>query len=289
MQLKERYHPYPVLAPYTNDYLNSEFRIESLEDKTMGKKYLFEIELNIKNPGLENLIKENKAEYVIHVECSKTSFREVFTSDLSKLEIRIDSSNLDGKVEFSPFIIAKENILNYKDGSFDPIFDGFSFNINKGQYLAIGNRAIISIIKDKDDLKQLSSIIRIAQVADLEKETKVNLEGDRIQIMVSNETYEMYTYASRNHNRLRILHSMIVLPALIYVLYELKEDSGNDFEQYSDRRWFQALEVRMKELGLNLDSNLFSLKSPYELAQILLDYPTKDALNKIYEADQEEN
>ena len=107
--------------------------------------------------------------------------------------------------------------------------------------------------------------------------------------MVSNETYEMYTYASRNHNRLRTLHSMIVLPALIYVLYELKEDSGNDFEQYSDRRWFQALEVRMKELGINLGSNLFSVKSPYELAQILLDYPTKDALDKIYEADQEEN
>lgn len=45
---------------------------------------------------------------------------------------------------------------------------------------------------------------------------------------------------------------MIVLPALIYVLYELKEDSVNNFEQYSDRRWFQALEVRIKELGFNL-------------------------------------
>lgn len=288
MQLKERYHSYPVLAPYTNDYQNGQFRIKSLKDKSNSGQYLFEVDLYIDNAGLVNLIKEYKADFAIHVECSKTSFRKVFTSDSPKIEMTIDSFNIDGKVEFSPFIIAKQNIFNYKNPSFDAVFDSFSFNINKGQYLATGSIAIVSIVKDVDDLKQISSIIRIAQVADLDKETKVNLEGDRIQILVSKQTYEMYTYASRNNNRLRMLHSMIVLPALIFVLYELKEDSKMGFEQYSDRRWFQALEIRINELGFNMNSDLFSMKSPYELAQIILDYPIKDALDNIFEADQED-
>lgn len=288
MQLKERYHPYPVLAPYTNDYPNSEFKIVNLEERLVDQEYIFDIELYLKNPGLEKLIMEEKAEYAIHIECSKTSYREIFTCFSPKNNMRVKASNLEGKVELAPFIIAKDNIYNYKDDSFDNIFESFSFDINKGQYLAISRRAIITIIKDKDELRQLSSIIRIAQVADLDKETKVNLEGDRIQIMLSNEAYEMYTYASRSNTRLRALHSMIVLPALIYVLYELKEDSGNDFELYAERRWFQALEIRMKDLDISLDKSLFNIRSPYELAQILLEYPIKDALDNIYEADQEE-
>lgn len=288
MHLKERNHSYPVLAPYTDDYIDSEFSIKSLDYKFVGRYYIFHIELKMNSVGLKRLIKNDSAEYVIHVECSKTSFRKIFKSDSSKLDIKIDSSDVDGRVEFLPLILAKEDVSNYKDSSFNPIFSGFSFNINKGQYLAISQRAIISIIKNRDELKKLSSIIRIAKVADLEKETRVNLEGDRIQIMLCSDTYEMYTYASRNHNRLRMLHSMIIFPALIYVLYELKEDSINGFESYLDRRWFQALEVRLNELEMKLDRDLFNSKSPYELAQILLDYPVKDALDNIYEADQEE-
>lgn len=289
MQIKERYHSYPVLAPYTVDYPNSEFGIKSLKGEEQGENYIFEIELNLKDTGLVHLIEDGMAEYVVHIECSKTSFRKIYKSNLPKTEIVIATSDLDGKVECSAFIIAKQDITGYRNDTFDSIFDGFSFNIFKGQYLAISSQALFSVIKDRDDLKQLSSIIRIAQVADLENETKVKLEGDRIQILLPSETYKMYTYASRDHKRLKTLHSMIVLPALIYVLYELKESAESNFEQYSDRRWFQALEIRMKDLGFDLDKDLFESKPPYELAQTLLEYPVKEALNKIYEVDQEED
>lgn len=289
MKIKERYHPYPVLAPYTEDYINSEFNINAINNEISGKEYIFDVKLHLKNDGLEDLIAEGKAEYIIHVECSKTSFRKVFFSDSANIGINIETSQIDGNVEFAPFIIAKTDIENYTNNSFDSIFEGFGFNIKCGQYLAVSNIAIVTIINDTDALKQLSSIIRIAKVADLDKEIKINLEGDRIQIMLSNDTYGMYTYASRNHSRLRMLHSMIVFPSLIHVLYELKEDSLNNFEQYSDRRWFQALEIKLKELGMTLDTDLFNKNSPYQLAQILLDFPISDALNNIYEHDQEEN
>ncbi|WP_276907275.1 hypothetical protein [Peptoniphilus duerdenii] len=288
MKIKERYHSYPVLAPYTDDYPNTLFSIKKLEDIVDRNNYVFEVELNLNNKGLEKLINEQLAEFVIHVECSKTSFRRIFKSSMSTLTLQIEKSKIDSRVEFAPFIIAKEDIKNYTDIEFDPIFEGFSFNINRGQYLAIGKVAIITIIKDKDDLKQLSSIIRIAQVADLEKGIKLQLEGDRIQILMPKETYEMYIYASRNHNRLRLLHSMIVLPAIINVLYELKDDAESNFEQFSDRRWFQALEIRINDLGLELDKRLFSDNTPYELAQLILEYPVEEALDKIYEADQED-
>lgn len=289
MQIKKRYHSYPVLAPYTNDYEKSEFKIQSISYKKIGKKYRFELQLFLENPSIDKLINIDKAEYVIHVECSKTSFRDIYRRSLDKIEIDIDSFDLDGKVEFAPFIIAKKDIKNYENNLFHDDFNSFTFDIKKGQYLCIGNRGIVEIIKNKDELKQLSSIIRIAHVADMEKGTKVKLEGDRIQVLVASDLYSRYTYASRNKYRIRVLHSMIIFPALVHVLYELKDDSESNFEIYSERRWFHALKARFNELDMALDYNLFNEKSPYELAQIMLDYPVKDALDDMYESDQEES
>lgn len=289
MQIKKRYHSYPILAPYTNDYEGSKFYINAIDYDKKEQNYIFIVQILLEDLYIKDIINKEKAEYIIHVECSKTSFRQIYKTKLQDIEISIDASDLNGRVEFAPFIVAKEDIIDYQNKSFHEDFNSFKFDINRGQYLCIGNRAIVDIIKNKDELKQLSSIIRIAQVSDLDRETKVSLEGDRIQILVSTELYGKYIYAGRNKYRLRTLHSMLVYPALIHVLYELKEDSEVDFENYSGRRWFQALKIRFEELGMEINSDLFNEKLPYELAQVLLDYPIKDALENMYDSDQEES
>ena len=95
MKIKERYHSYPVLAPYTDDYPNTLFSIKKLEDIVDRNNYVFEVELNLNNKGLEKLINEQLAEFVIHVECSKTSFRRIFKSSMSTLTLQIEKSKID--------------------------------------------------------------------------------------------------------------------------------------------------------------------------------------------------
>lgn len=288
MRIKRRYHSYPVLAPYTNDYKESKFSLKALDYDETPSKYIFNLELELKGEGIIDLIKNNKAEYVVHVECGKTSYREIFTSRKPNLEIELNISDIDGRIEFCPFVIAKDNLLDYYNTDFHPDFGDFSFNINKGQFLCIGNVGTATIIKDKDELKQLSSIIRITQVSDLDDKIRINLQSDRIHIQLSDELYKRYTYAARASHRIRTLHSMLIYPALIHVFSKLKEDAENNFESYSDRRWFQALEYQMERFNKELDGQLFQGTEPYELAQEILDYPIKAALDNIYESDQEE-
>lgn len=288
MIIKKRYYPYPVLTPYSDDYIKSEFKIESIEQGQEVNDYIFRINLYLNNKTILDLIGSNRAEYVIHVECPRTSFRKVYSSNSNEIKIKIREYEIDGRVEIICFVIAKQNILNYRNNLFHRDYGDLDFNIERGQFIAISNPANLDIIKDTDDLKKLSSIIRVSSISELDEEIRYDLDGERIYIRLSEDYYRLYTYASNSPENVRVLHSMIIYPALIYVFHELKESAEYDFENYVERKWFQSLRLQLKNQGIELNRELFERDGfePYQLAQKILDNPVNSALKTIYEADQ---
>lgn len=280
MIIKRRYYPYPVLNPYSDDYVKSEFKIEKICHSQELNNYIFNIELFLNNKGILDLIEKNKAEYVVHVECPKTSFRNVYLSDSNKIKIKTKEYEIDGRVEINCFVIAKQNIKKYKNVFFHNDYGNLTFNVERGQFISISNSANVDIVKDTDDLRKLSSIIRISAISELDKEVRYDLYGERIYIRLSEEYYRSYIYASNSLINMRILHSMIIYPALIYVFQELKEDSGSNFDTYAEKKWFQSLRLQLKNKGIELNRELFEKDGfePYQLAQKILDNPVSDAL-----------
>lgn len=76
MEIKNRLFPYPVLCIENDDYINCEFNIKFNQFEELKEIVLqFEVELN--NNELLELIRQGEAEYIVHIECSNTSFRKV--------------------------------------------------------------------------------------------------------------------------------------------------------------------------------------------------------------------
>ena len=118
MDIRHRLYPYPVLSDMTNDYVNSSFGMQ-LEVSQGMKEICLSIALQLDNKEIEQLIDEGEAEYVIHIECSYTSYRTVIKTDESEIQKRIPEHKLNGKVAICTFIVAKKEIPQYYNSSFN--------------------------------------------------------------------------------------------------------------------------------------------------------------------------
>ena len=75
MEIKNRLFPYPVLCEENDDYVLGFFDVKYNVTEEFNHFVIdFDIVLD-DNDELQWLIREGKAEYVIHIECPTTSFR----------------------------------------------------------------------------------------------------------------------------------------------------------------------------------------------------------------------
>ena len=84
-----------------------------------------------------------------------------------------------------------------------------------------------------------------------------------------------------------IMHSMIIVPALIHVFEELKTA---DLFDYGSCRWFKALKKACKDnLQIELDEQGIKNMDSYKTAQLLMDSPTMKALEYLAGGSDDEN
>ena len=76
MEIRNRLFPYPVLCLENDDYIDCEFRVLTNQIEEL-KDIVLQFKIELDNKDLLDLIRDGKAEYLIHVECSNTSFRKV--------------------------------------------------------------------------------------------------------------------------------------------------------------------------------------------------------------------
>jgi hypothetical protein len=83
---------------------------------------------------------------------------------------------------------------------------------------------------------------------------------------------------------------MVVMPALMQVLFELKEAAmSNVLYEYESYRWFTALRKTAGKLEIKFDDNALAQIDVFQTAQKFLDTPVIKALNNICSGDGEEN
>ena len=83
MDIRYRLYPHPVLWDKNDDYKNSSFDCD-IELTRDVKCFELNLKFSLKNDELKTLIKEGKAEYILHIESPSSSYRLVKTSSIDK-------------------------------------------------------------------------------------------------------------------------------------------------------------------------------------------------------------
>ncbi len=290
MLIRNKYFPYPVIAKGNDSYATATFTSDVDFEKN-GYNVKFILKSTINNDGLKELIATNKASFVHHIECVQTCYRTaVITQDEEEI-FQIHQSKLNGAVQISTVIVANEELKNYKNADFSTDYKGFSFNIKRGCLLAIGGCVEIELNKQKDELENTSSIFSIVPNLD-QNETIINVDisstKPKIVIRIPVKGCNIYKNLSTNLELQSIMHSMIIIPALVQVFDELKA-SRYELYNFSDCRWFKALTKACKNLKIELNEHSLENFDSYKVAQQLMDSPTMRALTYLAGGSEDED
>lgn len=288
MEIKYRLYPYPVLAYFNQDYLDSAFNTE-IRTLNEGNTLKVQLSSEIENEGFNQRLKGGEVAYCYHVECSQTKYRKVYVTKECEYEIVLKDSIVNGLVQICPFVIAMKDIEGYKNTKYADEFKGFSFDIEKGSKLAIGKQIDVRVEKRKDSLADTPSIFSIIKSSDIDK-MQVNLNGQKIVVLLPEDEYNHYKSLRYNSRMLSVIHGMIILPTLIYVIEKVKGLDGEDFYEYEDYRWFRALNKILLNYNVDMTNRELDNRESIEIAQLLLETPLNRAFKSLmfkYEEDDE--
>lgn len=287
MEIKNRLFPYPVLCEETDDYNESSiFEVDVSYSETMNNlELLFDFELN--NNDLVNLIRMGKAKYVIHIECSHTSYRKVIKTDLKQIAVTIPKSSVNKEIYLVGMIVATTDIKNFFSAELNEDYIGEKINFDHASILAYQNLPRIIVTKDYEELagnESLFSIIRVAyEDPDGEYPIDIVLNEDRIKIRVDSKTYDAYI---KHRQSSYLAMSMFILPALLYMIDTIREEDSCG--AYETKPWFMRMKKFYKAQDRDLEDELIgdNKKNALEIAQEMLKNPIGKAYQELMEMEE---
>lgn len=281
MNITNRLFTYPVLSDDKDDYKESIFNVD-YEQTMQGVNSLqltFDISMNC--PELEELILNGQAEYAIHLECSTTAYREVLHSVSKHIEHVIPIGRINGSFDTVAFVILKRNVVNFFCTDWVDDYSGIVFNLSAGSILAYQNLQSLDITKDYEEFTNAGSIFSVyKRITEEERPAEINLDSSKIKIGLGTKDYDIYALYAAKTELQALFHSMIILPALVYVFEELKQEGGE--ETYHNKEWFMALEKSYSKRGIVFMEEVFNgEKTSYQLAQEAMELPLSRAFAQI--------
>ena len=285
MEIKYKLYPYPVLWNKNDDYkIPSEFSAEIKTEENF-KNTKLKIKFFLKDKEIEKLIRENKAEYVVHIEGTRTYFRDFISTRETEITYDLKDRDILGKLEINFFILAKQDIRGYRNDNFNEDYSSEAFNLKKGNIIAIADGYRFDIEKNDDELGKISSIFGICKKETVEQTgMTVDMSYEKIRIGLNITDYVNYSQLSQNPNKVDSVNSIIIFPALIYIFEQLKKDfTETDYTEY---KWFRALENIFKKNGQELNKELLENEISIDLAQRVLNYPIERAFNSLTNEDE---
>ena len=286
MDIKYKLYPHPVLWDRVDDYKESTFECDIKMHREL-RSFVFAVDFQLNDKKIEEMIEQDLAEFVLHIESSASSYRILKTSNSNKMKFTLSDDKILGKISLCPFIVSKQDIDNYQNNAWNDDYSGVKFLLSKGSILAIGSQFNFTVSKEAE-LSTLPSIFTIYKketTEDMPMEIEIN--SDKIRIGLNIKDYENYSASKYfDENMVNIVNSFLIFPTLIYIFERLREG----FEDYEDYRWFQSIDKMFRKYSMKLDIDLVKSQNSYELAQRLMSFPVSkslEGLGKLGESEEQ--
>ncbi len=282
MDIRYRLYPYPVLAYFNDDYIDSKFDV-SAQCTNNGYDVEILVDVDLVNDVIKDMVKQGKAVLVYHLECAQSGYRDIHKTDKLSDKIVLKDSILNGELHFCPFIIANETLKDYYNVKFNPDYINPIKIIEKGCILAVGQQFNWDISKKKSDLIKSASPFRIIKnmnknVTEMVVEYESN---EHIIIKLCEKDIAIYKSMKDDPYVKDILNSAIVMPALMYVLQKLSVTELDSMEaEFGTQAWYISIKQTL-EKNFKIPINSLKNENIFTLAQKMLRTPINNALEQL--------
>lgn len=273
--------PYPLLAPWTEDYAGTIFNTTVptavLND---GKQISFTIKYHVTSTYLSGLIASKKAEYITVLVCPSTGVRcALSTFDDEGVHV-LEAGDYTKQIQLFSYIVAKQTLRSFGTPEHAEEFRTYrpdGFEISAGSILGVADEVKIEL----EEGTSADSIIDLVQDNNIPPgEFRVNLDDVRIKIHVHpKEKVQIEALRARG----RASTEMVSLFPALY-LHAITEALRNLGE--SNSQWTDAMREALRKKGIDADDEVLRDNAvPY--AQQLLDRPLGVLLTALANREEE--
>ena len=249
-------YPHPVLSVSNEDYVDSSFNIELIEEPAVEGDILnVSMRYNLNCDGMAALILSGKAKVSLYFESVIAEYRQLesFAPDSNEMVVKIKREYLNQKVlvkgyitaaeEINPFVLAEHN---------KEVFGNVPFVLRKGDIMAIATHQFNIPLQSYDPLADRPSIFLIRKQTERPKEEiNTDFSDHKISIYLNEELYTKYHDLYAASDIRSALTTSFAAPVLVDVLNHIKHMSEEERIEASSRKWYQVIMHRIEELKLD--------------------------------------
>lgn len=266
--------PHPVLTTVANDYPGHTFSADLASISVSNLSLNIVASFSCTAPNLLALIRNKRAAYAVHFECSRPKYRKLFTSFDPNFSLSIPIEDVAGRVEYCTFIVAMQEIPDLPLIGAHSDYQDMSFSLFTGDILAIGVQAYFDVLLDYNPLRSLDSVFTITKDEDPSApQLSILPDSDRLAVVLRSADYQLFTKLKSCEAAKPLLASLILFPALLQVLHLYYNSTDTD---YSHWRWHKVLSKRINDKGLSIDQSDLPAT-----ANLLLNDILRDAFNSL--------
>jgi len=271
MKLTARSYPRPVVG--NGDDVNAGFQ-SPVEVAIQGQTIEVAVLFQNGSDSLKSLVKQEKATYAVHLECSSTFFRQSFETQDEELMIELPRTSLHGRIDGIAMAVAKKRIVKYKVDASHPDYGNRTFEVDSGDVLAVSEPFRFDVDVDAEDLQKISSIMVICPDHNRhEGEMIIHWHEPRIKIVLPNEDFSRYKVVRQSPHSRSLAGMLVALPVLTEAVRQVVADESES----SDMRWHRCIKRRIEQLEIAPN------EEPLVISQKILADPVSRSLQECFD------
>lgn len=289
MRIGKKLFPYPTLNNSKNMscFKDCNFSLEYDDYDDNENLVLKNAHIVVGDDTISKLLDEGKLKSTVIVECSSTIYRRNFEVSKVERDITIPLNNLREQVVISCFVYANED-FTFNSSNFLEDYDGYSFDIEKYDIIAIDDGFTTRVEYDEEKDKKVSSIFTVVVDENItDKVMKIEPTSRKIIIHLPEEQFGCYENMKNNDNYRELFFSIMTVPALIFCMQNIQDRLLYNEETLDnvriDYKWFESIEIAYKNNSdENLTDDVFKKCDIPTLSQQLMNYASVTAISDLF-------
>ena len=263
---KNKAFPYPVLRPYSDDYIDVEFQA-TVEFVVSKETIKVSVGYAISSDEITKEIENGNAEYIAMVSCRDTYYQHVLTSSENIVTGEFGIGQLRGEVKVNPYVVVKRDISSFTSADINPEFGKGPFTFVAGDVLAQDDAQVFYI--DRDLFKPITSVFELVKKDEQSDGVwTIGFDEEHVQIEVSPKMKESIDNARNSKNNRVVLINSIYFAAVMQAIQKLQDSDTR--ATYEDKKWAKVILGQAHNKGFDINGS-----DAYLIAERLMQHPIK--------------
>lgn len=242
---------YPVLRPGSRDYASGAFQPTIIpQDVAKGEDTVnIRCRFAVSVEEIESLIQEERAAFVLIIDCRDTFYRELFETHDKSADFSCSADNLKGSILLETYIIAKKDISDFYCPKIDNFFGSGPHGFSEGMVLAQGIPIEKNIHAEK--LRDNRSLLTFSSDKELKLgEWWFDIFSEFPSVYVSPEQLKWINSSPVAFNP--VIENTFLVPIVSEMISAMRDDELS--EQVALYPWFKIIEEGLTRAGHTLNN-----------------------------------